>query len=107
MAQIVHSVHSIETLDHLSGLQLANLCGLQLSEVRDLVDYGALQCAFAREGLDYFDGASLSHNPPERHVLDLVQTRQIKDHPARERHGLAIIASSRASRCHCNAVLVA
>ena len=61
MAHIVHSVHSIETLDHLSGLQLANLCGLQLSEVQDLVDYGALQCTFARDGLDYFDGASLSH----------------------------------------------
>jgi hypothetical protein len=61
MAQAVLNAHSTETLDHLSGMQLANLCGLHLSEVQDLVDYGALQCAFAHEGLDYFDGASLSH----------------------------------------------
>ena len=30
-------------------------------EVRDLVVYGVLLCAFPRQGLDYFDGASLSH----------------------------------------------
>ncbi len=61
MAQTVHNFDAIDMLDHLSGLQLANLCGLRLDEVQDLVDYGVLQCAFAREGLDYFDGASLSH----------------------------------------------
>jgi hypothetical protein len=61
MAQLVLNAHSTETLDHLSGLQLASLCGLHIDEVQDLVDYGALQCVYAREGLDYFDGASLSH----------------------------------------------
>ena len=53
MAQTVHNFDAIDMLDHLSGLQLANLCGLRLDEVQDLVDYGVLQCAFAREGLDY------------------------------------------------------
>ena len=61
MAPTVHKLYSTETLDHLSGSQLANLCGLRMDEVQELVDYGALQCAFAREGLDYFDAASLSH----------------------------------------------
>jgi hypothetical protein len=61
MAQTIHNFDTVEMLDHLSGLQLGNLCGLRLDEVQDLVDYGALQSVFACEGLDYFDGASLSH----------------------------------------------
>jgi hypothetical protein len=61
MAQTIHNFDTIEMLDHISGLQLGNLCGLRIDEVQDLVDYGALQSVFAREGLDYFDGASLSH----------------------------------------------
>ena len=48
-------------VDIAPGVRQGQRIRLRLDEVQDLVDYGVLQCAFAREGLDYFDGASLSH----------------------------------------------
>jgi len=59
MAQTIHTPNALEPLDHISMREVANLCGLNLEEVQDLIDYGALQYAFIQEGERYFACAAL------------------------------------------------
>jgi len=60
MAQTIHTPDALDPLDHISMREVANLCGLSLEEVQDLIDYGALQYAFVQEGERYFACAALS-----------------------------------------------
>lgn len=60
MAQTTRNSDSLEPLDHISMREVANLCGLKVEEVQELIDYGALHYAFIQEGERYFACAALS-----------------------------------------------
>lgn len=60
MAQMTRNPNSVEPLDHISMREVANLCGLDVEEVQELIDYGALEYAFIQEGERYFACAALS-----------------------------------------------